>query len=121
MATGALQQFYFARFQQVIILDIQSDLFERTLHFPKIFFHEKETGYLMSRLSSDIQGLSWFFSSTLVYIATSMIRLMGGVALLFYQEWRLALVSLVGLPGLILTVRYFSTELHVLGHHGMEQ
>jgi ABC-type multidrug transport system fused ATPase/permease subunit len=121
MASGALQQFYFARFQQVVILNIQSDLFERTLHFPKTFFDEKETGYLMSRLSSDVQGLSWFFSSSLVYIATSMIRLVGGVVLLFYLEWRLALVSLVVLPGLVLTVRYFSNKLYVLGHHGMEQ
>ena len=121
MATGALQQFYFARFQQEVILNIQSDLFERTLHFPKTFFDEKETGYLMSRLSSDVQGLSWFFSSSLVYIATSMIRLVGGVVLLFYLEWRLALVSLVVLPVLVLTVRYFSNKLYVLGHHDMEQ
>jgi ABC-type multidrug transport system fused ATPase/permease subunit len=121
MATGALQQFYFARFEKVVILDIQSDLFERTLHFPKTFFDEKETGYLMSRLSSDVQGLGWFFSSTLVYIATSMVRLVGGVVLLFYLEWRLALISLIVLPGLVLIVRYFSHKLYVLGHHHMEQ
>ena len=121
MASGALQQFFFARFQQVVIFDIQSDLFERTLQFPKTFFDEKETGYLMSRLSSDVQGLSWFFSSSLVYIATSMIRLVGGVVLLFYLEWRLALISLVVLPVLVLSVRYFSKKLYVLGHHDMEQ
>lgn len=121
MAAGALQQFFFARFQQVVIFDIQSDLFERTLKFPKTFFDEKETGYLMSRLSSDVQGLSWFFSSSLVYIATSMIRLVGGVVLLFYLEWRLALISLVVLPVLVLSVRYFSKKLYVLGHHDMEQ
>jgi ABC-type bacteriocin/lantibiotic exporter with double-glycine peptidase domain len=50
-----------------------------------------------------------------------MIRLVGGVVLLFYLEWRLACVSLVVLPGLVLTVQYFSKKLYVLGHHDMEQ
>jgi ABC-type multidrug transport system fused ATPase/permease subunit len=45
----------------------------------------------------------------------------GGVVLLFYLEWRLALASLVVLPGLVLIVRYFSKKLYVLGHHNMEQ
>ena len=121
MGSGALQQFYFTRFQQEVILDIQSDLFDRTLHFPKSFFDEKETGYLMSRLSSDVQGLSWFFSSSIISIATNLLRVLGGVVLLFYLEWRLALVSLVILPGLVLTVRYFSSKLYILSHHGMEQ
>ncbi len=121
MAASAFQQFYFARFEKMVILNIQSDLFERTLHFPKTFFDEKETGYLMSRLSSDVRGLSWFFSSTLVYIASSVIRLGGGVVFLFYLEWRLALVSLVVLPILLLIARYFSAKMYVLGHHIMEQ
>jgi len=121
MGSGALQQFYFTRLQQEVILDIQSDLFDRTLHFPKSFFDEKETGYLMSRLSSDVQGLSWFFSSSIISIATNLLRVLGGVVLLFYLEWRLALVSLVILPGLVLTVRYFSSKLYILSHHGMEQ
>lgn len=121
MFSSALQQYYFARFQQIVILDIQSDLFERTLHFPKVFFDKTETGYLMSRLSSDVEELSWFFSSALVYISTNIVRLLGGIVFLFYLEWRLALVSLVALPALILTVRYFSTKLYILGHHDMEQ
>ena len=53
MGFDTLQKYYFARFEQEVILDIQHDLFERVLHFPKSFFDEKETGYLMARLSSD--------------------------------------------------------------------
>lgn len=121
MASGAFQQFFFTRFQQEIILDIQSDLFDRTLHFPKAFFDEEETGYLMSRLSSDVQRMSWFFSSSVVLIATNIVRVLGGIVLLFYLEWRLALVSLVVLPGLVLIVRFFSKKLYVLSHHNMEQ
>ena len=115
------QQFYFARFEQEVTLDIQHNVFERALHFPKSFFDENETGYLMSRLSRDVQGLRWFFSSTIVYIVSNLLRLVGGICLLFYLEWRLAIGVLIVLPGIVLCVRYFSGKLHVLSHQGMEQ
>jgi len=121
MLAGLLQRFYFAGFEQTVLLDIQRHLLDRTLHFPKSFFDEKEVGYLMSRLSSDVGRLRWFFSSTLIYIVSNVLRFLGGVALLFYLEGRLAIVALVVLPGLVVGVRYFSRKIRVLSHQGMEQ
>jgi ABC-type bacteriocin/lantibiotic exporter with double-glycine peptidase domain len=119
--TSLLEEFYFARFEQRITLDIQHDLIERALHFPKSFFDDNQTGYLMSRLSSDVHGVRWFFSSTIVYIVSNMVRFVGGVGLLFYLEWRLAVVVLVILPGIVLCMRYFSGKMHILSHQSMEQ
>ncbi|UCF01773.1 MAG: ABC transporter ATP-binding protein [Deltaproteobacteria bacterium] len=119
--TGLLQQFYFARFEQEVTLDIQEDLFSRVLRFPKGFFDENQTGYLMSRLASDVEGIRWFFSSTIVYIISNILRFAGGVVLLFYLEWRLAIVVLVIVPGLVLCIRYFSRKIHVLSHQDREQ
>jgi subfamily B ATP-binding cassette protein MsbA len=119
--TNVLQRFYFTRFEQTVILDIQQDLLDRALRFPKSFFDENETGYLMSRLSSDVQGIQWFFSGTVVFIVSNLLRFIGGVGFLFYLEWRIAIGVLIILPGLVLCVRYFSRRMHVLSHQGMEQ
>lgn len=116
-----LQDFHFTRFEQQVMLDIQQELFDRTLRFPKAFFDENQTGYLMSRLSSDVQDVRWFFSSTIVHIAGNALRCAGGIALLFYLEWRLALGVLLILPAILLGIRYFSEKIRVLGHHGMER
>lgn len=121
MLTGALQQYYFTRFEQEVILDIQQDLLNRTLRFPKSFFDDKEVGYLMSRLSSDVMGLRWFFSSTIVNIVSNILRLLGGIALLVYLEWRLALVALIIIPGLVLWARFFSRRVRALSHQSMER
>jgi ABC-type multidrug transport system fused ATPase/permease subunit len=118
---GLLQQFYFARFEQEVTLDIQEDLFRHVLRFPKGFFDENQTGYLMARLSSDVEGLRWFFSSTIVHIISNILRFAGGVVLLFYLEWRLAIGVLVIVPGLVFCIRYFSKKVHVLSHQDMEQ
>jgi ABC-type bacteriocin/lantibiotic exporter with double-glycine peptidase domain len=116
-----LEDFYFARFEQRVTLDLQQDLAERVLRFPKSFFDDTQTGYLMTRLSSDVEGVRWFFSSTIVYIVSNLVRCLGGVVLLFYLEWRLALVVLIILPGVVFCMRYFSTRIHILSHQGMEQ
>lgn len=121
MLSGSLQQFYFTRFEQDILLDIQGDLFHRVLRFPKSFFDGKEIGYLMSRLTSDLGGLRWFFSSALVHIVSNILRFVGGCALLFYLEWRLALVALIVIPGMVICVRFFSRKFRVLSHQSMEQ
>jgi len=116
-----LQEFYFARFEQRITLDIQQDLIARVLRFPKKIFDDHQTGYLMSRLTEDVDGVRWFFSDTVVYIFSNAIRFAGGVCFLFYLEWRLAGIVLIILPALGWGVRYFSGKLHHLYHQTMEQ
>lgn len=116
-----LQQFCFARFEQEVVTDVQGDLLDRALRFPKSFFDANQTGYLMSRLRSDVQGLRWFFSGTIVQMISDLLRFFGGVALLLYLEWRLAVGVLVILPGLIFFVRYFSSKMRILSHQSMEQ
>jgi len=119
--TSLLEEFYVANFEQKITLHIQQELLERTMRFPKLFFDDNQTGYLMSRLSNDVEDLRWLFSGTIVHIISNMLRFLGGVVLLFYLEWRLTFVALFILPGLGLCMRYFSVKIHVLSHQSMEQ
>ncbi len=116
-----LQEFYFARLEQQVTLDVQQDLISRVLKFPKAFFDDHQTGYLMSRLTEDVDGVRWFFSNSIVHIFSNAFRFAGGICLLFYLEWRLAGVVLILLPALAWGVRYFSSKLHHLHHRTMEQ
>ena len=115
------QQFYSTRFEQKVILDIRHNLLDHVLRFPKSFFDKNQTGYLMSRLSYDVQGLRWLFSGTIVYIITNFIRFVGGMIFLLFLEWRLGLGVLIIIPGLVLCVRYFSGRIYTLSHQNMEK
>ena len=116
-----LQRYYFTRFEQDVMLDMQGELLDRTLHFPKSFFDYTQTGYIMSRLTNDVEGLRWFFSGTLVNILSNLISFIGGVVFLFYLEWRLALAALIVLPGLAWFACYFANRIYILSRHQMEQ
>lgn len=118
---NTFQQFYFSLFDQKVTLDIQHDLLDRTLRFPKSFFDTQEVGYLMSRLLSDINGIRLFYSSTMVNILGSSLRFIGGIGLLFYLKWQLALAVVIILPSLFFTARYFAKKIRILSHASMEQ
>jgi subfamily B ATP-binding cassette protein MsbA len=115
------REFYLARFEQTVILDIQQELFGHCMALPKAFFDSQETGYLMSRVSSDVQGLRWLFSDTIFQMLANGLRLAGGVAFLLYLEWKLALCILILFPGVLLLLTYFADRLRALGHQGMER
>jgi ABC-type bacteriocin/lantibiotic exporter with double-glycine peptidase domain len=115
------QEFYLARFEETVILDIQQKLFDHCLSLPKSFFDAQETGYLMSRISGDIQGLRWLFSDTVFQMLANCLRLAGGTVFLLYLEWKLAVCILILFPGVVLLLAYFTDKLRMLGHHGMEQ
>ncbi len=115
------KQFYFKRLEMEMILDIREDLFERLLELPKAFFDDKQTGYLMSRISSDVEKLRWFFSTTLLGILENILRFLGGIGLLVYLEWKLAVVVVLVLPAVGFLVRFFSRKISILSHREMEQ
>jgi ABC-type multidrug transport system fused ATPase/permease subunit len=116
-----LEEFYFARLEQGITLEVQQDLIARVLRFPKSFFDEHQVGYMQSRLLEDVDGVRWFFSSTLVYVVSNLLRFTGGVVFLFYLQWQLAIVVLILLPGMMWCIRYFSGKIHILSHQSMEK
>ena len=118
---GMLQQFYFTHFGQSVMLDIQNDLLRRVFQFPKAFFDEQDTGYLISRLNGDIKELQWFFSGTLVYLVSSGLSFVVGLGLLIYLQWSLALGILAVLPVLAVCVRFFSRRIKVLSRHNLER
>ena len=118
---GMAQSFIFTQLQMDFSLELQESLLNHTLSLPRMFFDNKETGYLMSRVSSDAQELTWFFSQSTVNILSNLIRFIGGAILLFVLEWRLALVTLLLLPLLVIAVRAFSSRMRILGQNSMEK
>lgn len=119
--SGLLEEFYFVRFEQEVTLDLQQELIEKTFRLPHSFFDAQQTGYLMSRMTNDVEDLRWFFSRTMVYVISNLLRLIFGILILFYLEWRMAAVVFWVVPLLGLCVYFFSGKIHVLSHQEMEQ
>ncbi len=118
--TRLFEDYHFARFEQRITFDIQQDLIDRVLELPKPFFDDKQTGYLQSRLVGDMDCIRWLFSNAAVQAISNLLKFAGGIGFLFYLEWRLSVIILVLIPGLIGVMRFFGGKIHRLSHQVME-
>lgn len=118
--TNLLKQYYNIRFSQEVMLDLQEKLIAKVMTLPKLFFDKNRSGYLMSRISSDVQGVNWFISGTIVNLFIEAMRFTGGVYFLFYLEWRIALPVILTLPLPFLTTRFFAKRSYAMSHYNSE-
>ena len=120
-AMGLFQNWFFLRYSQDITLDIQKQVLDHSFSLPKSFFDKNQTGYLLARMTGDIGGVTWFLSGSLVGILTNILYFIGGIVLLFWLEWRLALAALAAVPVFLIVLRRFSDRMHALNHAGSEE
>ena len=83
---------------QRVIADVQSSLFARLMRADLAFFHANPTGSLISRFTNDANLLRGAAANILAAIGKDALTVVFLVALMFYQDWVLALASFVVFP-----------------------
>ena len=99
---------YFANWVgQHIIRDIRAKIFRHILQFKMSYFDKNSVGKLVTRVVSDIETIAAFFSSGVFTIVSDVLQMFAVAALMFYFNWKLALIALAVLPILIYATRVF--------------
>ncbi|MEU1418902.1 ABC transporter ATP-binding protein [Kitasatospora sp. NPDC005751] len=86
---------------------MRGDLFARLQRLP-ISFHDRwGSGQLLSRATSDMYTMRLFLAFPLVFLIVNTATFLAGTALMFTQDWRLALIVLApAVPLMVLTRRF---------------
>lgn len=96
---GTYGQDYLMNFiGQDIVRRLRNLLYDRIQDLPISFFQKERTGVLMSRITNDVNLLKSMVSSSVTASLRDSATLIGLVCVVFYQNWRLALISMVVLP-----------------------
>ncbi len=98
---------------QVIIRDIRTKLYRHLLKMRLKFFDNTPIGRLVTRNISDVETLSDVFSQGLAEIIGDLLQLVSILAVMFYVDWKLTLVSLCTLPLLIISTYVFKEKVKV--------
>ena len=99
---------YFANWVgQHIIRDIRAKIFRHILQFKMSYFDKNSVGKLVTRVVSDIETIAAFFSSGVFTIVSDVLQMFAVTALMFFINWKLALIALSVLPILIYATRIF--------------
>ena len=96
-----------ARFGQELVLGLRRELFDHLTSLSQRYFSEQRAGWIIARLTSDVDAISDVLSTGLPTLVSNSVLLPVAVAALFINDWRLALVSLIVLPPAIAITRWF--------------
>jgi len=100
-----LEQYINSWISQKIIFDMRNEMYDHLQHMSHSFFTNEKQGDIITRMNSDINGVSSVISGTLTSLVSNTLTVGVSVFYLFYTDWRLAIVGLLVLPLLILPTK----------------
>ena len=95
---GYLSSYLMTDVGQRVVRDLRNVLFAHILSQSVGFFATQTTGRLMSRITNDVSQIQQAVSETLGDLARESLALVGYIAILVYNDARLAMVCLTSAP-----------------------
>ncbi len=99
---GVLENFINSWISQRIIFDMKNQMYKHLQYMPHSFFTSEKQGDIITRMNTDISGVSTVISGTLSSIVSNIATCVTTLVALFTMNWKLALVGIVIIPLLIL-------------------
>ena len=87
-----------------VVANIRIHVYSHLQRLSLKFYADHRTGEVVSRLTNDVTQLQSAVTNNLVELLRQVITLIGASAFLFYLNWRLTTVILVGIPLITLTM-----------------
>jgi ATP-binding cassette, subfamily B, bacterial MsbA len=96
---GSYGQEYFMNYVgENIIRRLRNQLYERIQDLSLSFFLKERTGVLMSRITNDVGVLKSMVSTAVTGTLRDASSILGLTAVIFYQNWRMAIIAFLVLP-----------------------
>ena len=111
---GVLQFFYIylsTWLGQHVIQDLRAKVFKHILSLKMKYFDNTPIGTLVTRAVSDIETVADIFSQGLLVIIAELLKLIVVIAMMFYTDWRLALIAMLTIPILLLATAWFKKNI----------
>ena len=104
-AIGVLESYINAWISQRIIFDMKNQMYKHLQYMPHSFFTTEKQGDIITRMNTDISGVSNVISGTLSRIVSNIATVITTLIALFSMSAPLALVGIVVIPLLILPTK----------------
>jgi ATP-binding cassette, subfamily B, bacterial len=88
-----------------IIRNMKNQMYSHLQHFPMHFFATSKPGEIITRITSDVEGIQGIYNNTVVSFLRSILILATTAAALFVMNWKLAILGMILLPLFIIPTR----------------
>ena len=97
-----------------IVTDLRNKLYEQIQKQSLSFFTEHSTGLLMSRITSDVMSVQTASSEAVTALVKDSFMLVCLVGVIFYTDWKLALIAIVIFPLTIYPIARFGRKMRTV-------
>ncbi|MBT3515765.1 MAG: ABC transporter ATP-binding protein [Nitrospina sp.] len=97
-----------------VIADFRIKLFNHLHKMSVSYFVKRRTGEVMSRMTNDVTTIENIVTDLPATMIQQSIRLLGGIIIIIYMNWKLTFMILVLAPALALFARVFGRKLKKL-------
>ncbi len=108
---GLAQRWFSARIGEGLIHDLRTQVFDHVQRMPIGFFTRAQTGALVSRLNTDVQGAQQAFTSMLSNVVGNIVTVAATLAAMFVLSWQITLLALILLPLFVLPAKWVGRRL----------
>ena len=102
------QQYIMAEASQKAVFNLRNDLFSKLQSLSLRYFDSYTHGELMSRLTNDVGNVSQILGEAVINLISSVLSIVGVAAMMFVVNWRLALVTLIIVPMMMVITKTIS-------------
>ncbi len=81
-----------------VIMDLRQLMFDRLIDYPTSFFDANRSGSLMSRFTYDVTQIKDASANAISTLVRDSLSVLGLLAWMFYIDWSLALICMIGAP-----------------------
>jgi len=104
-----------------IILEMRYQLYSHITELSLRFFNNQKIGVLISRITNDVSMVQGAIANVMGNIIGSILNIIGLLALAFYLNWKLALISIIVFPLAVYPVIVFGKKMKSAAHGYQEK
>lgn len=99
------QSYWSVWISKQIILNMKNQMYSHLQHMSVQFYSAAKPGEIITRITSDIDGIQDIFNTTVVNALSSLIVLVSTAIVLIMMNWKLAVAGMIILPTFIIPTR----------------
>lgn len=102
--------------EQRVVHELREQVFAALQRLSVSYYESRSTGEIMSRVSNDTEHVERIFIDGLEGMLTASLTLAGITVMLFWLNWKLALLSMLPIPVLVVSATIFTRRVHGYYH-----
>lgn len=106
-----MSSYLMAKVSQSVLIKVRTQLFSKLLHWPAPEYQSKPSGLVSSKFVNESALALSGAAESIIIMVRDCVQVAALMAVLFWHNWQLTLVTFIVAPGLILTLRLISRRM----------